>query len=156
MGIIARRSGRTDGQQGFTLLELTVVLFIVVLGLAAVSIRISSGDHAAQLKSTVNDLMSALKYARSQAVISQIETVVEIDLAQNSYSLDDKTYSIPDFIDLTLVIAQEEFKQNAIARVRFFPDGSSTGGQLNLETETMEQTIEVNWLTGRVGLKRAD
>ncbi len=156
MGIRALGSVGHEGQKGFTLLELTVVLFIVVLGLAAVSLRISSGDQATQLKSTVHGLMSALRYARSQAVIRQAESVVEIDLADNRYTLEQKTYSIPDFIHLTLVIAQDELTENETARVRFFADGSSTGGRLTLETETSEQVILVNWLTGGVSLQRAE
>ena len=47
---------------GFTLIELSVVLLIIVIGFAVVGSNISSGNQATELKTTVRDLISALRF----------------------------------------------------------------------------------------------
>ena len=36
------------------------------------------------------------------------------------------------------------------ARIRFFPDGSSTGGRITLESGRRQWHVNVSWLTGAV------
>ena len=48
--------------KGFTLLELLVVLFIMVLGFSVVGINLSSGNDGATLKVAARDMVSALRY----------------------------------------------------------------------------------------------
>ncbi len=138
--------------QGFTLIELSVVLLIVVIGFAAISSNISSGNQAAQLKATARDLASALRYARGHALLSHKEVIVAINLAENTYQLSNrkKIYSFSDQIDVTLEIAQDEFKQDEVGQLRFYTDGSSSGGKITLEMGGLIDTIDVNWLTGKV------
>nr|WP_305910010.1 GspH/FimT family protein [Methylomarinum sp. Ch1-1]MDP4522958.1 GspH/FimT family protein [Methylomarinum sp. Ch1-1] len=124
-----------ERSRGFTLIELTVVLLIVVLGYAAIGINIGAGNQASQLQAAVRDLMSALRYARGQALISHREVAVAVNLAENSYQISnrDKVYQLPDDIELTLVIAQDEFKDEEIGQIRFYPDGSSSGGRITMD-----------------------
>lgn len=138
-------------ENGFTLIELTVVLLIVVLGFTVIGSNVSSGNQSAQLKAAARDLVSALRYARGQALISHNQVAVAINLAENNYQISnrDKIYSFSDDIDLTLVIAQDELKDNEVGHFRFFPDGSSSGGSITMEWGVLMQQIEVNWLTGK-------
>jgi len=138
--------------QGFTLIELTIVLLIVVLGFSVIGTNIASGNKSAQLKALSRDLASALRYARGQALISHKEVAVAINLAENSYQLTnrDKTFHFSDEIDLTLVIAQDEFEGEEIGHLRFYPDGSSSGGRITLEWGNLSSKIDVNWLSGAI------
>lgn len=138
--------------RGFTLIELTLVLFIVVLGFAVIGSNIASGNKSSQLKAASRDLMSALRYARGQALIAQQEIAVAVNLAENSYRISnrDKDYPLPSEIELTLVIAQDEFKNDEIGQIRFYPDGSSSGGRITLEWGELMRKIDVNWLSGKV------
>jgi len=138
--------------QGFTLIELTIVLLIVVLGFSVIGTNIASGNKSAQLKALSRDLASALRYARGQALISHKEVAVAINLAENSYHLTnrDKTFHFSDEIDLTLVIAQDEFEGEEIGHLRFYPDGSSSGGRITLEWGNLSSKIDVNWLSGAI------
>jgi len=138
--------------QGFTLIELTIVLLIVVLGFSVIGTNIASGNKSAQLKALSRDLASALRYARGQALISHKEVAVAINLAENSYQLTnrDKTFHFSDEIDLTLVIAQDEFEGEEIGHLRFYPDGSSSGGRITLEWGNLSSQIDVNWLSGAI------
>lgn len=145
------------GEKGFTLLELVIVLFITVLGFSVIGFNLSSGNEASKLKAAARDLASALRYARGQALISHQEVTVTIDLANNTYTVNqrDKVYVMPEEIDVTLVTAQSELSQG-LAGVRFFPDGSSTGGRITLEWGNAGWRIDINWLTGQIELEEND
>lgn len=142
-------------QQGFTLLELIVVLFIVVLGFAAIGISISSGNDSTELKAAARDIVSALRYARGQALISHEETTVAFDLENNTYTVSnrDKAYSIAESISLTVVTAQSELTGQGQGSIRFFADGSSTGGRVTLERGQTLVVCDINWLTGQITLE---
>jgi general secretion pathway protein H len=149
-GVIAASSSK-----GFTLLEIMLVLFIVILGFAAIGLNISSGNDATKLQSAARDMVSALRFAKGQALISHEETTVAIDLNENTYTVSDrdKVYTIPDTIALTVVTAQEELSGKGLASIRFFPDGSSTGGRIKLEMNSAIWQIDINWLTGQIELE---
>jgi len=138
--------------QGFTLIELTVVLLIVVLGFSVIGTNISSGNQSSQLKAITRDLASALRYARGQALISHDEITVAINLAENSYKISNrkKTYHFSDEIDVTLEIAQEEFDDEETGNLRFYADGSSSGGRVTFEWGNLVSKVNVNWLSGKV------
>jgi general secretion pathway protein H len=143
--------------RGFTLLELIVVLFIVVLGFSVVGINLSSGNDSTELKVAARDIVSALRYARGQALIYHQETTVTLDLAENTYTVSgqDKVYPIPKAIDVTVVTAQSDLTEGS-ASIRFFADGSSTGGRINLELGKAAWQIDINWLTGQIELDETD
>jgi len=57
---------------------------------------------------------------------------------------------IRDGIALRLVTARKELSGNVSGRLRFFPDGSSTGGRIVLVNDGDRREIEVDWLTGKI------
>ena len=107
--------------KGFTLLELIVVLFIVVLGFSAIGINLTSGNDSTELKVAARDIVSALRYARGQALMSHQEATVTLDLSDNSYIVSgrDKVYPIPKAIAVTVVTAQNELTGRGLANLRF-------------------------------------
>lgn len=142
-------------QHGFTLLELTVVLFVVVLGFSVIGLNLSSGNDSAELKAAARDIASALRFARGQALMSHQETTVAVDLSDNSYTVSGRNqrYQIPNTIDLTVETAQTELTGEGTASIRFFADGSSTGGRVTLERGNAAWKIDINWLTGQTELE---
>jgi general secretion pathway protein H len=142
-------------QYGFTLLELIVVLFIVVLGFSVVGINLSSGNDSTETKAAARDIVSALRYARGQALMSHQETTVALNLAENTYTVSgrDKVYIIPNTIEVTVVTAQSELAGEGLGNIRFFADGSSTGGRITLERGNTAWQIDINWLTGQIELE---
>jgi general secretion pathway protein H len=141
-------------ERGFTLIELTIVLLIIVLGFSVIGSNISSGNQSAQLKAVARDLASALRYARGQALITHQEVAVAINLAENSYEVSnrDKIHYFSDEIDLTLVIAQDEFEDDETGHIRFYADGSSSGGRITLEWGNLTYLVDVNWLSGKIDI----
>lgn len=137
-------------QQGFTLIEVIVVLVIVILGFSAIGVNISSGNDTAKMQAAAHDIVSALRYARGQALMDHEPTTVDFDLENNSYTVSnrDKVFNIPDEISLTVVTAQSELTGQDQGSIRFYGDGSSTGGRVTLERDKAKLQIDINWLTG--------
>ena len=146
---------RSNAQRGFTLLELTVVLFVVVLGFSVIGLNLSSGNESTEIKAAARDIVSALRYARGQALMTHRDATLDLDLTDNSYTVSgrNKTYPIPEGINVTVVTAQTEVAGKGMASIRFFADGSSTGGRITLERGNTKWKIDINWLTGQVELE---
>jgi general secretion pathway protein H len=155
-GMQSQSSGlRGKSQRGFTLLELVVVLFVVVLGFSVIGLNLSSGNDSTQIKAAARDIVSALRYARGQALMTHQDATVAVNLSDNSYTVTgrDKHYQIPETIDITVVTAQTELTGEGSASIRFFADGSSTGGRITLERGNAAWKIDINWLTGQIELE---
>lgn len=141
--------------KGFTLLELMVVLFIMVLGFSVIGVNLSSGNNTTEHQRVAADIVSALRYARGMALMAHRESTVTFDLDENSYTVDrrPKVYQIPQTIQIKLVTAQSQVTGQKLASVRFFADGSSTGGRVSLKRGENIWQIDINWLTGQVELE---
>jgi general secretion pathway protein H len=126
-----------------------------VLGFSAIGINLSSGNNATEIKAAARDIVSALRYARGQALISHQDTTLTLDLVKNSYTVSsrNKVYPIPKAIKITVVTAQSEITGQGLGNIRFFPDGSSTGGRITLERGKVGWQIDINWLTGQIELE---
>ncbi|MDD1611321.1 MAG: GspH/FimT family pseudopilin [Methylococcaceae bacterium] len=141
--------------KGFTLLELMVVLFIMVLGFSIIGINLSSGNNATEHQRAARDIVSALRYARGMALMSHRETAVTFNLNENSYTVNnrDKVFTIPETIKVTVVTTQSQLLGQNQGSIRFFADGSSTGGRVSLKRGENAWQIDINWLTGQIELK---
>jgi general secretion pathway protein H len=139
---------------GFTLLELIIVLGIMVLGFGAVAVNMSAGNDSMTLKAAARDLASGLRFVRSQAMISHTQATLDFDLSENSYTLtgQNKLYHVDENIDVTISTAKEDLN-DGVAKLRFFPDGSSIGGRITIEKNHHTQEININWLTGHVSIE---
>jgi general secretion pathway protein H len=51
-----------------------------------------------------------------------------------------------------MLTARQEV-QNERGYIRFFPDGSSTGGSITLRQGKREIAVQVQWLSGRISKK---
>lgn len=141
--------------KGFTLLELMVVLFIMVLGFSVIGINLSSGNNATEHQRAARDIVSALRYARGMALMTYKETTVTFDLDENNYTVAnrDKVFAIPETIKVTVVTAQSQLTEKNKGSIRFFGDGSSTGGRVSLKRGENVWKIDINWLTGQIELE---
>lgn len=137
---------------GFTLIELLVVLAILALVLAVVPPLLPDAIDSARLRSAQRDLISGMRYARSRAVSLQQPVTVDINVKQGTMKVAgrQRDLSIPDDVAMTLVTARQEQLSAYAGAIRFYPDGSSTGGQVRFRQGDQATSINVNWLTGRV------
>lgn len=138
--------------RGFTLLEVLVVLFLMGLAYAMAMPMIGSGAAALELKSTTRQLAAGLRKARGNAITQRHETVLTLDVGKRLFGIsgDPKTHVLPARVEISLITARSEQLDDQIGNVRFFPDGTSTGGKITLSVGETRQALNIDWLTGKV------
>jgi general secretion pathway protein H len=141
---------RAGTQAGFTLLELLVVLVIMAIAIAIVPPLLSRTRDRAEIRTAVSTLVSQLRLARAQAIGSDGVRDVAIMLSDKTFGLvGGRAYSFPSDVALAVTSA-ENLSGGGVARVRFFPNGGSSGGTIDLDAGSVVYHLTVNWLTGRV------
>ena len=153
MNVKHKQSLRFPRNRGFTLIEIMVVLAIIALMLALVTPRLGHSIDHGRIKSATRQLAAGLKLARIEAINSRKETTLVLDTEHRTYKLDGvkKELSLPKAAGLLLTTAQSEQLDEHTGAIRFFSDGSSTGGQIKLSMQDrFKYLIDVNWLTGKV------
>jgi general secretion pathway protein H len=139
---------------GFTLLELMIVLVVAGLMLAVVPPILSRGVSASTLNAAASEIAAAMRAARAQAISHQRETLLTMDVAKRQYRISNKrkTEAINRAIKVKLDTVKSEQLSDNVGRFRFFPDGSATGGQVTLSGGKKKAVVDLNWLTGRVAI----
>ena len=144
---------RTRGG-GFTLLELLVVLAILLLMASLVPPLVSGAVPGAELKGAARELAAALRNARSQAITRNQEVIVHLNVKTRRYRITGRkqAFTLPDDLKLSVYGASSESPSAVIGGIRFFPDGSSTGGRITVAKDNQAYQVNVDWLLGRVKL----
>ena len=140
--------------RGFTLLELLLVLVIAATGYAMVVRFTGSGASGAQLKGAARTVAAGLRDARGQAIATQSSAALAVDLDKRTIEVTGagRPRALPERLDITLDTARSETVDTRRGAIRFFPDGSSTGGRVTLAAGERKLRVDVDWLTGRVSI----
>ena len=137
-------------QCAFTLVEMMVAMAIVGLLMAVTvpgSIRMY---ESIQYRQVVRDVLTTLGSARQLAVDRGRAQDVAFDPDRRQVSLGDDIQQLPDGFELTVTTASEVNRQN-VGVIRFYPEGSSTGGDVDIASPTGRGVrISVDWLMGGV------
>ncbi len=141
-------------REGFTLLELLVVLAIIGLMAVIAGPRLAGALPGAELESGARQLIGGLREARSKAVFLNRQVAFILSGGTNRYSIGvgGRGEALPENIGITLLTGTTEITGANQGSIRFFPDGSSTGGRIELAGKGGKRAIEVDWLTGRIRL----
>ncbi len=141
-------------QHGFTLIEVIAVLVLIAVVVGSIAFSFSKSLGGAKIRSSVKDVVAALRYTRGQAIVKGEEKALEVDVEARTYQAPDKNpVTLPEGLDMKLLTAQSELTEDGKGRIRFYPDGSSTGGRVTILRDTKEWRVEVAWLTGEVRLE---
>ena len=140
--------------RGFTLLEMLLVL---ALGVAIYAILLSipfGKASAADLKAAAREVASELRTAQSTAMATRRDAVLTLDMDSREMIAtgEREARRLPSNIDLKLYTAQTEVASDRRGSIRFYPDGSSTGGRVTVMSGERKYLVDVDWLTGRVAI----
>ncbi|MDH3659744.1 MAG: prepilin-type N-terminal cleavage/methylation domain-containing protein [Alphaproteobacteria bacterium] len=140
------------GNAGFTLLELLVVLVIIGLTAALIpgfTLRDRSGLDLAR---AAQDIADGLRRTRSDAMLTNSERrfLLDVEARQFRASNARAPRQIGPAIALAFRTARSEQFAETGGAIRFFPDGSATGGVIALSEGRERRLIEVDWLTGMI------
>lgn len=140
---------------GFTLLEVLVALVVAAILAVVVMPNFEPLLEHARLRSTTRDIASGLRHVRGQALLRGKESVFELNTDHHYYRVTgrSKMYSLSDSVHLTLYTSDSEVVSEGMGRIRFFPDGSATGGRITIETNGQKQEVDISWLTGEVKIR---
>ena len=140
--------------RGFTLLELMVVMVIAVAFVGLVVPRFGALLPGLELKGAARDVAAALRYARGRAIAMRSEVALVIDVKSGKYRIegtpDDREMSLGRNTAVRLLTGRSELRSENVGAITFFPDGSSTGGQVTLSAGNRAFKVDVLWINGKV------
>ena len=140
--------------KGFTLLELVVALAIAaILFAVVVPVAMHRQGHSTLARSA-KDLGTALRLTRSRAIADDRPAALLVDVANALYRPAGaaRPSVFPRGTLVRLMTTEDEALSGTIGIIRFYPDGSSTGGGVVLSLGLDRYEILVDWLTGGVSL----
>ncbi|HSS65383.1 MAG TPA: GspH/FimT family protein [Gammaproteobacteria bacterium] len=140
-----------QGRNGFTLLELLVVL-VLLTGITALVAPAFLKGGGVDVQAASRNLAAGLRRARSQAIQANAMTAVSVDVERREFALsfEDRPRRLPGDIELSLYTARSAVESESRGAIRFFPDGGSTGGRITLKRGPRRIHVDVDWLGGRV------
>jgi len=142
---------------GFTLVELLVVMVIAALVLGLVATSISRNISGAEMRSAARKMTASLRYTRTRAILDKQEHVFMIDTENRSYLAPKReAVTLPEGMNVAVTTARSELTAENVGGIRFYPDGGSTGGFIELEANERIYRIDVAWLTGEASIHKAE
>lgn len=140
-----------DSEQGFTLIEMIVVLVVLALIAGIVISRGPSRSPTLEVKQAVAMVAQALRGARAAAIAADRPVDVDIDTVQHSIRADSaRLMLLPGMVAIQAAVPFGAAEPQRDVAIRFAPDGSSSGGGVLLAEGAVRMTVMVDGLTGRV------
>ena len=107
----------------------------------------------ADLKSAARALASGLRQAQTTAMTTRRDALLTLDVEARQFEVTgSESRSLPRGLELKLFTAQAEVTTESRGSIRFYPDGSSTGGRITVASGERKYLVDVDWLTGRVSI----
>jgi general secretion pathway protein H len=143
-------------QHGFTLLEMLLAIAIAVLILGVSAPATMRLYDSVRYQGAVREVMAMLVSGRYSAITEGETQDVIIDPEKKELKLNNSVKGLPGSVEVTVVSARE-LNRDGAGVIRFYPDGSSSGGGVQLEDESGRRAqVRVDWLLGKVSLCEAD
>jgi len=156
---------QTSGKDGFTLLELILVLFLMGLMAGIVLPFVVSTLDRVKLQSEARQISSALQFARSEAITKKTLFTFNADIDNNQYWLatpKEKEVTQSKNLDETVKIKNyqgaEETVSDGTFIINFYPRGNSSAGTIHLkssiaESDELVYAITIDPITGKPRVK---
>lgn len=144
-------------EEGFTLIELVVVLVIIGLITTLTLPVFSKSFYGLGLQKSVQEMRSAVRYSRGEAILHRTPKWLAFDIEEDQYwfgdglaneeavidAQADEARALPESVDI------EEFGwfdgsiADGVGWIQFYPNGSSSGGTLTLSEVDGERMVRI-------------
>ena len=155
---------------GFTLLELTLVMFFIALIAGLTTPFVMSTLDRMELQTSARKVASTLRYARSEAIAVKKPVIFAGNLTQNKFWVTHahenetpRIVSLTDPIRLARFMSEGEneiFNEGEFT-VTFFPQGNSSGGLISMDIKESRKSenyyvISIDPITGKTKIKETE
>ncbi|MEP1471526.1 MAG: hypothetical protein ABJK20_03260 [Halieaceae bacterium] len=139
---------------GFTIIELIAAITIGASMLALAVPASIKMYESMQYRGAVKDAVTLLASARYKAIDTGLAQDVRVSPDKRELQLNDTIKTLPDNIKIAVSSARE-LNDQGVGVIRFYPQGGSSGGGVDIERDTGSGVrISVDWLIGRVFQER--
>ncbi len=149
-------TSRTDGQAGFTLVEMLAVLVILALAATAVVQGGRSSIETANVRAFLIEAEAMMRSARTAAIETMVEQDVLLDPEgrQLAFPAAGKILKVPQGVSLDGKLASVPGSGAGGFVIRFYPAGNSSGATLPFRYRGQTYVLRVIWLTGQVDVRQ--
>jgi general secretion pathway protein H len=142
------------GERGFTLLELLVALAVAAVALAVVLPNLARPPGRMELAANAREVAAALRMARGQAIARNRPAGFTADTRAAAFGVAGQGPLRPlaRGVALALYTTEQEVEDEGRGTIRFYPDGSSTGGGVSLSQGGLRYDVLVDWFSGGVSI----
>lgn len=140
---------------GFTYIELIIVLVLLALSASVVMPTVEQSSGRTALRLIAADIESTMRQARSNAMRANISSSVTFNLKSRQYwsGSASRTKSIDPRVSIRIESVAGETRDGDNAKIRFLPDGSSSGGTLWLSSGPAQLRMDIDWMTGHTRIR---
>lgn len=141
-------------EQGFTLLELLIVIFLITLTIGVGSIFLASATQSKRINSVAREISATIRQANSLARIDGQMKILILDLDGGYYGLEkERLKKIPDKIKMKIIDPVMGELTRGKYSVIFEPFGNISAATIVLYDNNRSVKLEIDPIVGAVLLK---
>ncbi len=141
-------------KNGFTLLEIIIVMTLIILVLGLSMVHFAGFLPAAKLDATGREMAALIRHARSLARMKMETKRIMIDLDNRSYGLEaEVARTFPEQVRVTLIDPAAGELEHGKFTLVFYPVGGMEGNTIILSGGKKRLRIDMDPITGAVLIK---
>jgi general secretion pathway protein H len=133
---------------GFTLVELLIVLAIMAGAMLWLTSHITSGTTGAELRQATREMAASLNETRSRAIATNRIVALVIAPRERRWRDAAGDHAVASRLSLAVTGAVPLAQDGDRGAIYFFPDGSSSGGEVEFAAGRASEAVTIDWFTG--------
>lgn len=146
-----------DTESGFTLLEMLVALLLMALVGASLTMILGQTPRQANPREIARLIAGEARLAWRLAATTGRDAVFSLDLLKRTVTVYGRPEKIvlPERLPISMTTADRLVDEGKVGKIIFFPDGSSTGGEIVVgSAQRGGYQVRIFWMTGTIETRR--